>query len=385
MTNPQRFLNRLLVFLLLAAIVAGLLHDILWRSFVHNPGLNGLILAVLLIGIAYNIRRILTLKPAVRWIEAYRTGQPGISAQDVPPLIAPVTAALNTRDRRGRQATLTAPSLRHFLDSIGNRLDESRDIARYFTGLLIFLGLLGTFWGLLRTMGTIGDVIGGLQLGGNDLAALFEDMKAGLAAPLQGMGTAFSASLFGLAGSLVLGFLDLQASQAQNAFHNDLEEWLAGLTRMGAETSATIEHPLPPALPAYAQAMMQQTSENLERLERTVSRSEEGRARLDAVLQGLVERLGLIGDRIGAEQELLRRVTETQALIAERLAHPLNGAGGLDEATRTHIRNTDLNLGRLVEELGRGREEMTREIRGDIKLIARTLAIAAGEVPAGRD
>ena len=108
MTNPQRFLNRLLVFLLLAAIVAGLLHDILWRSFVHNPGLNGLILAVLLIGIAYNIRRILTLKPAVRWIEAYRTGQPGISAQDVPPLIAPVTAALNTRDRRGRQATLTA-------------------------------------------------------------------------------------------------------------------------------------------------------------------------------------------------------------------------------------------------------------------------------------
>ena len=116
-----------------------------------------------------------------------------------------------------------------------------------------------------------------------------------------------------------------------------------------------------------------------------MSRSEEGRARLDAVLQGLVERLGLIGDRIGAEQELLRRVTETQALIAERLAHPLNGAGGLDEATRTHIRNTDLNLGRLVEELGRGREEMTREIRGDIKLIARTLAIAAGEVPAGRD
>lgn len=388
MTNPQRFLNRVLVFLLLAAGVAGALHAVIWRSFVHNPALNGLILGMLLVGIAYNIRRILLLKPEARWIEAFRTNQPGLSLQDPPQIIAPVASVLTTRDRRGRQS-LSALSLRYLLDSISSRLDESRDIARYFTGLLIFLGLLGTFWGLLTTMATIGDIIGSLRLSGGDLVAIFEDMKRGLAAPLQGMGTAFSASLFGLAGSLVLGFLDLQATQAQNAFYNDLEEWLSSLTRLGAiEGTGLGEHAVGPALPSYVQAMLQQTGENLERLERSVSRAEEGRNRLDTTLAALVQHMGALGDRLGREQELLQRLAQSQEMIAERLSRRIDGGGAahaLDESTRGHIRNTDLQLGRLVEELGRGREEMTRELRGEIKLVARTIALAAGEPQAIRD
>ncbi len=387
MTNPQRFLNRVLVFLLLAAGVAGALHAVIWRAFVHNPALNGLILGMLLVGIAYNIRRILLLKPEARWIEAFRTNQPGLSLQDPPQIIAPVASVLTTRDRRGRQS-LSALSLRYLLDSISSRLDESRDIARYFTGLLIFLGLLGTFWGLLTTMATISDVIGGLRLSGGDLPAIFEDMKIGLAAPLQGMGTAFSASLFGLAGSLILGFLDLQATQAQNAFYNDLEEWLSSLTRLGAiDTPQMGEPSMAPAMPSYVQAMLQQTGENLERLERSVSRGEDGRQRLDATLAALAERIGALGDRMGQEQELLQRLAQSQELIAERVSRR-EGVGtgpALDEATRGHIRNTDLQLGRLVEELGRGREEMTRELRGEIKLVARTIALAAGETQPLRD
>ena len=387
MTNPQRFLNRVLVFLLLAAGVAGALHAVIWRAFVHNPALNALILGMLLVGIAYNIRRILLLKPEARWIEAFRTNQPGLSLQDPPQIIAPVASVLTTRDRRGRQS-LSALSLRYLLDSISSRLDESRDIARYFTGLLIFLGLLGTFWGLLTTMATIGDVIGGLRLGGGDLAAIFEDMKIGLAAPLQGMGTAFSASLFGLAGSLILGFLDLQATQAQNAFYNDLEEWLSSLTRLGAIDPPQMGEPsMAPAMPSYVQAMLQQTGENLERLERSVSRGEDGRQRLDATLAALAERIGALGDRMGQEQELLQRLPQSQELIAERVSRREGvGAGpALDEATRGHIRNTDMQLGRLVDELSRGREEMTRELRGEIKLVARTIALAAGETQPLRD
>lgn len=383
MTNPQRFLNRVLVFLALAAIVAGVLHQVIWSAFTHNPALNGLILAALVIGIVFNIRRILQLKPESRWIEAFRTNQPGLSLQDPPQIIAPVAAVLSGRERRGRQS-LSAISLRHLLDSISSRLDESRDIARYLTGLLIFLGLLGTFWGLLKTMASIADVIGGLSLSGSDLVGIFDELKAGLAAPLQGMGTAFSASLFGLASSLVLGFLDLQASQAQTAFYNDLEEWLSGLTRLGGVEATQLGEPSAgPALPTYVQAMLQQNSENLERLERSVSRAEEGRAKLESTLVALVERLGRIGDHLGQEQQLLQRISEGQELIAERMSRRTDGAVGLDEATRGHIRNTDVQLGRLVEELGRAREEMTRELRGEIKLVARTIALAAGE-PASR-
>jgi membrane associated rhomboid family serine protease len=381
MTNPQRFLNRIIVFLLLAGIVAGLLYDVIWRAFQHNTALNALILAMLLVGIGYNVRRILQLKPSTRWIEAFRTNQPGLSVQEPPALIGSVANVLGGRERRGRQA-LSTMSLRHLLDSISTRLDESRDIARYFTGLLIFLGLLGTFWGLLSTMATVGDVITSLRLTGGDLAAIFEDMKAGLAAPLRGMGTAFSASLFGLAGSLVLGFLDLQATQAQNAFYNDLEEWLAGLTRLGAldVPAQQPEMPVAQPLPAYVQAMLQQTAENLDRLERQLARNEDSRVRLDATLVALTERLGALSDRLGSEQDLLRRLADGQQTMAERLARrPEGDVGLLDEASRTHIRNADLRLAQLIEELGRSREEMTRELRGEIKLVARTIALAAGE------
>ncbi|HET6467598.1 MAG TPA: flagellar motor protein MotA [Geminicoccaceae bacterium] len=386
MTNPQRFINRVLVFLGLALILAAVLHQVIWRAFLHNPALNGLILSALLFGIGYNLRRIMRLKPEAQWIEMFRTNQPGLSIQEPPRLLAPVAASLSTRDRRGR-APLTPVSLRYFLDSISSRLDESRDIARYFTGLLIFLGLLGTFWGLLATMSSVGDVIAGLRLVSNDLEALFNDMKAGLAAPLTGMGTAFSASLFGLAGSLVLGFMDLQASQAQNAFYNDLEEWLSSLTRLGAaEGTGIVELPAGPPLPAYLQAMLQQTTENLERLERAVVRSEEGRNRLDVSLAGLNERLGSLGDHIQGERDLLRRLVDAHEAMAEHVLRPgAPLAPLLDEATRTHIRNTDLQLGRLVEELGRSRDEMTRELRSEIKLVARTIAFAAGEAQIVRD
>jgi hypothetical protein len=197
-------------------------------AFFANPGLNALIGLVLLIGIILSFRQVIRLYPEVAWVNNFRIADPGLALARHPTLLAPMAAILGG-ERSGR-ITITQQTMRHLLDSIATRLDEARDISRYMTGLLVFLGLLGTFWGLIETVGSVGHVIDGLKVGG-DAGALFDTLKEGLAAPLGGMGISFSSSLFGLAGSLILGFLDLQSSQAQNRFYTDLEDWLASTVR----------------------------------------------------------------------------------------------------------------------------------------------------------
>jgi hypothetical protein len=198
-------------------------------AFFANPGLNALIGLVLLIGTILSFRQVIRLYPEVAWVNNFRIADPGIAVErQRPRLLAPMAAILGG-ERTGRM-TITQQTMRHLLDSIATRLDEARDISRYMTGLLVFLGLLGTFWGLIETVGSVGKVIDGLKVGG-DAGALFDTLKEGLAAPLGGMGISFSSSLFGLAGSLILGFLDLQSSQAQNRFYTDLEDWLASTVR----------------------------------------------------------------------------------------------------------------------------------------------------------
>ncbi len=377
MTNPQRFINRVIVFLIFACVVVGVLSQIIWAAFLHNPALNGLIICVLIVGIAYNLRRILVLKPETRWIDAFRTGAVGISLQEAPRLIASIAAVLGERDRRG-PASLSAASMRYLLDSISTRLDESRDIARYLTGLLIFLGLLGTFWGLLQSINAVSGVLTGFSANSTDVLQLFNDMKAGLARPLAGMGTAFSSSLFGLAGSLVLGFLDLQATQGQNSFYNDLEAWLSGMTRHSTGEGAMAEVSVGPSLPVYVQAMLQQAAESLDRLQTVVARGEDQRVQLSKVLLQLNERLATLTDRLGGEQEILGRLAHGQEVLAEQLGRR-DGAPLLDERTRQHLSSIDAQLGQVLDELGRGRDQLTRELKGEIKLVARTIAIAAGE------
>jgi hypothetical protein len=378
MSSPHRFINRMIVFLVLSAIVIATAYEVVFRIFMYNPVLNGLILGVLLLGIIYAFRRVLGLKPEIRWIEAFRASHPGFSLQAAPRLLAPVASVLGEQERRGR-FVLPAMSARYLLDSISSRLDETRDISRYQVGLLIFLGLLGTFWGLLETIGSVGQVINELSVGEGDLVTVFDELKAGLSAPMAGMGTAFSSSLFGLAGSLVLGFLDLQASQAQNSFYNDVEEWFSGLTRLsGAEP---ILGGSDVNIPAYVQALLEQTAENLEGLQRSVARSEENQATVHSGLVSLTERLSALGDQIATEQALLARLISSQEELRPVLARLADAdGGGVDEAMRNHIRNMDVYLGRLLDETVQGRSQMTHELRSEIKMVARTIAaVAAGE------
>ncbi len=233
--RPTIYLARMIVFLVLAGLIAAVLFPRIREAFMANPGLNGLILFALLLGVLYTFRMVIRLFREVNWVNHFRITDPGQQVQWQPRLLAPM-AALLREHHPGRP--ISPQAMRSLLDSLGSRLDESRDISRYLIGLLVFLGLLGTFWGLLQTIASVGEVIRNLDVRAAQGATIFEELKAGLQAPLAGMGTAFSSSLFGLAGSLLLGFLDLQAAQAQNRFYTDVEDWLSSITDIAAGEGA---------------------------------------------------------------------------------------------------------------------------------------------------
>jgi len=272
--------------------------------------------------------------------------------------------------------------MRSVLDGIASRLDESRDISRYTIGLLVFLGLLGTFWGLLDTVSSIRGVISSLSIGSDgDIANVFASLKQGLEEPLGGMGTAFSSSLLGLAGSLILGFLDLQAGQAQNRFFNDLEEWLSSVTRLSSGSISSDGGDQ--SVPAYVQALLEQTADSLENLQRTLTKGEESRIAVNGSLHQMTEQIGTLSDHMRTEQAIMRSMAESQVTLNEALRkisdntamQPGGSTGPIEnDATRSHIRNLDLQMGRLVEELATGRNEVLQQVRSEIKLLARTIA-----------
>ena len=383
MTRPHTYLIRMLIFLGLVGGVSFILFPPMQTFFLANAALNGLIVGVLFLGIVYNFRQVIRLYPEVAWIEQFKKtididnlvpAAPQPTRE--PKLLAPMATMVSNRNT----LSLSAMSMRSLLDGIASRLDESRDLSRYTIGLLIFLGLLGTFWGLLGTVGSISDVIASLSVNGGDAAAVFGSLKKGLQAPMEGMGTAFSSSLFGLAGSLILGFLDLQAGQAQNRFFNDLEEWLSSVTRL---SSGALIADGEQGVPAYVQALLEQTAESLENLQRTMARGEESRANADSGIHILAGKIETLTDQMRTEQALMKSLAETQVSMKPILQQMADSAqstgGGMDETSRAHIRNLDVHVGRLVDELRTGREDLVQQIRSEIKLLARTVAAASDD------
>ncbi|MBV9687147.1 MAG: flagellar motor protein MotA [Alphaproteobacteria bacterium] len=378
MSQSRRFLIRMVLFLVLVAGLAALLGRSLVNAFMGNLPVNGVILGILIAGIVYIFRQVLLLDPEIEWIEEFRNHQSGggDSARDVSPrLLGPMARMLEAQ--QGRRFSLSATSLQALLDGIASRLNETRETSRYLIGVLIFLGLLGTFYGLLETVRSVGDVIGALNIGAGDVARAFADLKSGLESPLHGMGTAFSASLFGLAGSLVLGFLDLQAGQAQNRFYNELEESLSSYTRLSAgPLSDTAEG----SVPAYIQALLEQTADSLENLQRILGRSEESRIGANATLGSLTDRLGMLGEQMKAGQILMVRLAENQLELKPslaRLAEAVENSLGHDDVLRNHLRNIEAYVARLSEDVVQGREQSVQDLRSDIRIVARTIAAMA--------
>ena len=338
MTRPTAYLIRMGIFLGVVMGLAAYLSPRLLDAIGANVGLNVSILAVLLLGIIHSFRNVASLNREITWIESFRRDRASVTSNVSPLLLSPMATMLG--ERSAGRFTLSTTAMRTLLDGIWSRLDERRELARYIIGLLVFLGLLGTFWGLLGTIGSISGVISGLSSGsGSDMSAMFEELKTGLQAPLSGMGTAFSSSLFGLAGSLIVGFLELQAGQAQNRFYNDLEEWLSGLTKL---SSGAIGAEGDTSVPAYIQALLEKTADSLERLERIMSQAEGTRASTDNHLQRVADKLDQLGD------------SPALVSIDQRLAH-------------------------MAKDMAQGRTQTLEELRAEVRLLARTIAAAAGQ------
>src|SRR5229473_5949385 len=348
MRGPQRFLARMAVFLVVVAGLAVALGRPLLAAFMGNPAVNGLILGILVAGIAYIFRQVVLLEPASDWIDSFRerlsdrdlTAPPG----PAPRLLAPMARMLGRR-QSGR-VSLSATSLQTLLDGIASRLDETRETSRYLIGVLVFLGLLGTFYGLLETVRSVGGVIGALNVGASDLARAFADLKAG---------------------------------QAQNRFYNELEEWLSTYTRL---SSGSFGDASEGSTPAYLHALLEQTADNLENLQRILTRGEESRITANTTLAGLTEQLGNVGEHMKAGQSLMVQLAENQMELKPslaRLATIAENSLGQDDVLRTHLRNIEAYLARLTEDVAEGRAQSVQELRGEIRLLARTIAGVAQE------
>lgn len=379
LTRPGRFLLRMALFMA-AAIAAG---AVTWRpafaAFMANPALNGVIVGVFVVGAIVCVRQAYSLKNEVEWIERFQRRGTREPQGPGPRLLAPIAGALTQVEDK---VSLHATSARALLDGLGSRLDEARELARYLVGLLIFLGLLGTFWGLLETVRSVSQVVDGLDVGG-DAATTFESLRGGLRAPLDGMGTAFSSSLFGLAGALALGFLDLQAGQAQNRFYNEVEDWLSSIATFQSLPALSSQAGIGPSQPsAYVEALLGQTAEMLDDLRRLVGRSEEKRRETDQVLTAMGDRLHSLADgletlgRISEQQQralgLLAEREDSSALalqtMTERLANPV-----IDAETRRQLAQIERLLARLGGAVTAGQAELTQELRNELRLLGRTL------------
>ncbi|WIM13437.1 hypothetical protein [Enhydrobacter sp.] len=435
MSTPLPYLIRMLLFLVAVAGLTYVLHEDLIRVFLHTPILDGVIMGVLLLGIFFVFRQVILLWPEVNWMRRYQHRD--VEAALVPTesinLLAPLAAMLGER----QDFRLSPTATRAVLDGIATRLDERRELARYLIGLLIFLGLLGTFWGLLETIGAVADAISNLHVSAGDPLKMFSMLQGSIEGPLKGMSTAFGASLFGLSGSLVLGFLELQASQAQGRFHIELEEWLARATSLSDPAFAAGDRP--GTVPAYIGALLERNAEGVDGLVRALKRIEDSRQATVAGYATLVERLAALAETVRTQQTLLARFTELaielrgavtrltdraaaseelprvieelqvavdrlvqrplpepdrQAMAAhqrnmeerlERQADEVRGAlarlaervpDADREAIAAHRRNIETNLARLVEESARDRATLAEELRGELRLLARTVALA---------
>jgi biopolymer transport protein ExbB/TolQ len=377
MTTPLPFLVRMLLFLVAVSGLAFILRHDLIRVFLNTPILNGVILGVMLLGIVFVLRQVISLWPEVNWLRRLHHRQEGVPppSADSVNLLAPMAAMLGENSDRLR---LSPMATRAVLDGIGTRLDEGRELTRYMIGLLIFLGLLGTFWGLLETIGAVADAIVGLQATSGDATQMFTKLKASIEGPLKGMSTAFGASLFGLSASLVLGFLELQASQASGRFLNDLEEWLAGATRI---SSGTLQIEGDQGMPAYVEALLERTADGLDELGRILKRSEESRETAALANAALVERISGLTETMRSQQNLLTRLADNSIelrVALSKFADKPDISDSDGEMLRGHLRNVEAYLARLLEETGRNRIALADDLHGEFKLLARTIASSRG-------
>ncbi len=370
-TRPTGTIIFMLGFLAVVAVVAYFLAQTIGTVFAANPYLNGLILFVLAVGILYTFWQVNRLRMCIDWIDAFIAERPGFEVIEPPRLLASMAGML--RDREAR-ASLSPTIVRAILDSIAVRLDESREIVRYTASLMIFLGLLGTFWGLSITVPLVVETIRDLAPEeGVEASEVFQRLVQNLGGQMRGLGTAFASSLLGLAGSLILGFLEILSGQAQNRFYRELEEALSQITRIdrsGGEGGG-----------AFLADALERNFATMEELAGRMVDAERRDVESSDALDNAAASLGAVAERMAADHGLLRELTDSQNAMRDALVVAVERnkgvLGGMDEATRTRIANLDRHMLRLIEEVAAGRAEATADLRGEIRTLTRTIEAAS--------
>lgn len=377
MSKLNHYFIRMIVFIGGVMALAFLLQRPLMKAFAHSQALNALIIAVLVTGVLVSFRNIFLLLKERKWLDFFENGTEKFPGRNAPKILAPMAILLEDHNGRSRLPTLTVKSL---LSSIEARLDDMREVSRYMIGLLIFLGLLGTFWGLLQTISSIAGVVGSMEMKANNMGDAFQALKAGLQTPLTGMGTSFSSSLFGLAGSLILGFMDLQVGQAASGFYHTLEEKFMRITRKQGDMES-----LQGNGQAYAAGLLEYVGENMERLQDLMRHHEDNRASVIKSVQIVSEKLKSLADQMAGHQDLVSKVAQNQIELQKSLSHlpeailKVAGQAG-DEQTRHHLRNLDMTSTRLLEEFIEGRAADMAALKDEIRLVSKTIsALAQGE------
>ena len=343
MTDPRSFLIRMISVLGIFIVICGFLYDQIYTSFMGNPILNGTIIATAIIGVIYIFRQVFLLVPEVKWLSDVQRTRTLNKKKIKPVLLATVNVMLadQTNERQ-----LSAQSLRSVLDGVAARLDEGRETSRYMIGLLIFLGLLGTFWGLLQTIGAVGSVVDGLSNSNVDFDKMMDQLRSGLDAPLTGMATAFSSSLFGLTGSLVLGFLDLQLGQAMGRFFNEVEDWLSSFARYNDMRGQDSQPHLDSRL--MSDGLNEEGARALIQLARTIERSEKSREATEAQLDKLNIHLGMLSEQMTDD----KRVRDQLILLNSRLetlgSQIINASKEQQDIIGTDLRSLASSIERLI-------------------------------------
>jgi hypothetical protein len=329
MSYPTRYIIRMMVFLLVIATIVGLLYSPLSWAFFGNPVINGIILMVLVIGIGFIFRQTTRLLPEYRWMRVMRSGNIGSGMRVKPSLLA--TVAVMFSDENRLTNNMSAQSMRSVLDGVAVRLDESREISRYLIGLLVFLGLLGTFWGLLETIQAVGFVVSGIDTQTADFGKLMQEFKSGLDAPLSGMATAFSSSLFGLAGSLILGFLDLQLGQASSRFYSDLEDWLSTMARFSDGGGDGLD-------PAISMGLSEEAADRMLELTRHIGKSEQERGQMLHTLQEVNKTLLALRQQQDQNQMVAEGLDALQQSLSVLAHNMANDRKDVIDAMTTELR-----------------------------------------------
>ncbi len=384
-TQPIRQIIIMLICLGLVSFGAYVAYPRVSAVFLANLLLNGFIAFVFVLGVFACFWQVVQLIKSVNWIEGFIADRPGHDMVKAPRLLAPLAALLHSR---GAKMQISSTSSRSILDSVATRIDEARDITRYIVNLLIFLGLLGTFWGLATTVPAVVDTIRSLApQEGEGASEVFSRLMGGLESQLGGMGVAFSSSLLGLAGSLIVGLLELFANHGQNRFYQELEEWLSSFTRLGFSSGDGDG-----GEPAIAGALVEHLAEQMDALQALFTQSDTGRSLVDERLGQLVDSVNALVTRLESQEpppppvieidtsaqdrntEALERIAQGQeALIALIREQAEQGGPHVDAESRMRLRSIDVQLLRILEEMSAGRQETLADLRTDLMALSRAI------------